>query len=150
MNLSIAYYENNAVRWFEPDEIISIHHSQKADLYFGRMPQVETTLELYTKTPFNPQREQKVEIHWGGMLLLTGFTAAHPSFPKSEQAMDALESWAAGHIVGDTFVVSESFRRTPRSPELPLFCLLPAAEGEAAVSTVDAAGRRRVFRWVND
>lgn len=86
----------------------------------------------------------------GGMLLLTGFNASHPSFPKTEQAMDALESWAAGHIIGDTFVISESFRRTPRSPELPLFCLLPAGEGVPAVSTVDAAGRRRVFKWVNE
>ena len=86
----------------------------------------------------------------GGMLLLTGFTATHPAFPKTEQALDALESWAAGHIVGDTFVVSESFRRSARSPELPVFCLLPAGEGEPAVSTVDAAGRRRVFKWVNE
>ena len=44
----------------------------------------------------------------GGMILLTGFTASHPAFPKTEQAMDALESWASGHIVGDAFVVSES------------------------------------------
>ena len=86
----------------------------------------------------------------GGMLLLTGFTAAHPSFPRTEQAMDALESWAAGHIVDGEFVVSESFRRTPRSPELPLFCLLPAGKGAPAVSTVDAAGRKRVFKWVNE
>ena len=86
----------------------------------------------------------------GGMILLTGFTASHPAFPKTEQAMDALESWASGHIVGDAFVVSESFRRTPRNPELPLFSLLPAGEGEPAVSTVDAAGRRRVFKWVNE
>ena len=86
----------------------------------------------------------------GGMLLLTGFTAAHPSFPKTEQALDTLESWAAGHIVDGAFVVSESFRRSTRSPELPVFCLLPAGDGEAAVSTVDAAGRRRVFKWVND
>lgn len=84
----------------------------------------------------------------GGMLLLTGFTAAHPCFPPTEQAMDTLEAWASGHIVGDTFVVSESFRRTPRTPELPLFCLLPEGEGIPAVSTVDAAGRRRVFKWV--
>ena len=86
----------------------------------------------------------------GGMMLLTGFTAAHPSFPRTEQAMDALESWAAGHIVDGAFVVSESFRRTPRNPELPLFCLLAEHEGEPAVSTVDAAGRRRVFKWVNE
>lgn len=86
----------------------------------------------------------------GGMMLLTGFTATHPSFPRTEQAMDALESWSSGHLVDGDFVVSETFRRTPRTPELPLFCLLPAGEGEAAVSTVDAAGRRRVFKWVND
>lgn len=86
----------------------------------------------------------------GGMLLLTGFTATHPSFPKTEQALDALESWSAGHIVGDTFVVHEGYRRSPRAPELPVFCLLPAGEGEPAVSTVDAAGRRRVFKWVNE
>ncbi len=85
----------------------------------------------------------------GGMLLLTGFNAVHPSFPKTEQAMDTLESWAAGHLAGDTFVVSESYRRTPRTPELPMFCLMLPGEGTAAVSTVDAAGRRRVFKWVN-
>lgn len=85
----------------------------------------------------------------GGMLLLTGFNAVHPSFPKTEQAMDTLESWAAGHLTGDTFVVSESYRRTSRTPELPMFCLMPPGEGVAAVSTVDAAGRRRVFKWVN-
>ena len=86
----------------------------------------------------------------GGMLLLTGFTAAHPAFPRTEQAMDALESWSSGHIVDGVFHVSETFRRTTRTPELPLFCLLPAGPGEPAVSTVDAAGRRRVFRWVNE
>ena len=86
----------------------------------------------------------------GGMLLLTGFNATHPSFPKIEQAMDTLESWAAGHITADGFVVDQVFRRTTRSPELPMFCILPAREGEPAVSTVDAAGRRRVYRWVYD
>ncbi len=86
----------------------------------------------------------------GGMVLLTGFTAAHPSFPRTEQAMDALESWSAGHIVGDTFIADQTFRRTARNPELPLFCLLPDKEGIAAVSTVDAAGRRRVFRWADE
>ncbi len=86
----------------------------------------------------------------GGMVLLTGFDATHPCFPKTEQAMDALESWSAGHIVDGSFIVDETFRRTPRTPELPLFCLLPAGKGEPAVSTVDAAGRKRVFRWVNE
>lgn len=83
----------------------------------------------------------------GGMVLLTGFNATHPSFPRTEQAMDALESWAAGRIVNGAFRVSEGFRRSPHSPELPLFCLLPQEEGIPAVSTVDAAGRRRVFQW---
>ena len=84
----------------------------------------------------------------GGMLLLTGFDATHPAFPKVEQAMDTLESWSAGHITPQGFVVEQSFRRSTRRPELPLFCLLGAGDGDAAVSTVDAAGRRRVFRWV--
>ena len=84
----------------------------------------------------------------GGMMLLTGFDAKHPSFPKIEQAMDTLESWSVGHIVGDTFIVDQTYRRTPRNPELPLFCILPGGEGEPAVSTVDAAGRKRVYRWV--
>ena len=83
----------------------------------------------------------------GGMMLLTGFDAKHPSFPRTEQAMDTLESWSAGRIVDGAFIVDQTFRRTPRNPELPLFCILPAGEGEPAVSTVDAAGRRRVYRW---
>ncbi len=86
----------------------------------------------------------------GGMLLLTGFDATHPAFPPTEQAMDALESWAAGHIHDGVFMVDQVFRRTPRTPELPMFCLLPAGEGEPGVSTVDAAGRRRVYRWVEE
>lgn len=84
----------------------------------------------------------------GGMLLLTGFNAAHPAFPKIEQAMDPLESWAAGHITPEGFVVDQVFRRTPKSPELPVFCILPGGRGEPGVSTVDAAGRRRVYRWL--
>ncbi|MBQ8556803.1 MAG: site-specific DNA-methyltransferase [Clostridia bacterium] len=86
----------------------------------------------------------------GGMLLLTGFDAAHPSFPRTEQAMDALESWSAGHITDSGFIVDQTFRRTTRQPELPLFCLLAEGRGKPGVSTVDAAGRRRVFKWVEE
>lgn len=86
----------------------------------------------------------------GGMLLITGFNATHPAFPKAEQALDVLESWSAGRLVGDVFVAAETFRRTPHTPELPVFCLLPPGEGDVAVSTVDAAGRRRVYKWVNE
>ncbi|MBE5797722.1 MAG: site-specific DNA-methyltransferase [Clostridiales bacterium] len=86
----------------------------------------------------------------GGMLLLTGFNATHPSFPKTEQAMDTLESWSAGRITPAGFVVDQTFRRTPKNPELPMFCILPVGEGEPGVATVDAAGRRRVYRWKFD
>ncbi len=85
----------------------------------------------------------------GGMMLLTGFDATHPSFPTTEQAMDTLESWSAGHIVDGTFVVEQTFRRTAKSPELPMFCLLGEGGGDAGVATVDAAGRRRVYRWID-
>ena len=78
----------------------------------------------------------------------SSFLLALSIFPRTEQAMDTLESWSAGRIVDGAFVVDQTFRRTPRGPELPLFCILPAGEGEPAVSTVDAAGRRRVYRWV--
>lgn len=83
----------------------------------------------------------------GGMLLLTGFHAAHPSFPKTEQQLDTLESWSVGKITPEGLQVMQRFRRTRKQPELPWFCVLPEGCGEIAVSTVDAAGRKRVYRW---
>ena len=83
----------------------------------------------------------------GGMLLLTGFHAAHPSFPKTEQQLDTLESWSVGKITPEGLQVMQRFRRSRKQPELPWFCVLPEGCGEIAVSTVDAAGRKRVYRW---
>ena len=83
----------------------------------------------------------------GGMLLLTGFHAAHPSFPKTEQQLDTLESWSVGKITPEGLQVMQRFRRSRKQPELPWFCVLPEGCGDIAVSTVDAAGRKRVYRW---
>lgn len=83
----------------------------------------------------------------GGMMLLTGFHAAHPSFPKTEQQLDTLESWSVGKITPEGLQVMQRFRRSRKQPELPWFCVLPEGCGEIAVSTVDAAGRKRVYRW---
>lgn len=82
-----------------------------------------------------------------GLMLITGFDAAHPSFPETLFPMDVLEAWSAGRMVGDRLLVEQSFLRSPALPELPLFCLLKPGEGDACVSTVDASGRRRVYRW---
>ena len=41
----------------------------------------------------------------------------------------------------------QRFRRSRKQPELPWFCVLPEGCGDIAVSTVDAAGRKRVYRW---
>ena len=82
-----------------------------------------------------------------GFLLLTGFHATHPAFPKVERAMDVLESWSAGRMTPEGLRIEFSFGRSVKQPELPMFCILPPGEGPAGVSTVDAAGRRRVYVW---
>ena len=82
-----------------------------------------------------------------GLMLLTGFHATHPAFPRVERAMDVLESWSAGRLTPDGIRVEFSFGRTVKQPELPLFCILPDGRGAACVSTVDAAGRRRTYIW---
>ncbi|MGN0970621.1 MAG: hypothetical protein ACI4OY_01615, partial [Aristaeellaceae bacterium] len=81
------------------------------------------------------------------VLLLTDFGAQHPQFPVTEQTFDRLESWAAGYWTEEGMVALQHFQRTVRQPELPLMCFLPELPGDLAVSTVDAAGRRRVYRW---
>ena len=81
------------------------------------------------------------------VLLLTDFGAQHPQFPVTEQTFDRLESWAAGYWAEDGMVALQHFQRTVRQPDLPLMCFLPELPGDLAVSTVDAAGRRRVYRW---
>lgn len=83
----------------------------------------------------------------GGMLLLTGFHATHPSFPPMEQQLDTLESWSVGTLTQDGLQVLQHFRRSRKTPELPWFCVLPEGSGQIAVSTVDAAGRKRVYQW---
>lgn len=83
----------------------------------------------------------------GGMLLLTGFHATHPGFPATDQPFDTLESWCVGEIVGDNLHVVQQFRRTRKTPELPLFCVLPSGMANVAVATLDAAGRKRVYQW---
>ena len=82
-----------------------------------------------------------------GLLLLTGFHATHPAFPKYERAMDVLESWSAGRLTPDGIRLECFFGRSVKQPELPLFCILPDGRGAACVSTVDAAGRRRTYIW---
>ena len=82
-----------------------------------------------------------------GLMLLTGFNATHPAFPRVERAMDVLESWSAGRLTPDGIRVEFSLGRSVKQPELPLFCILPDGRGAACVSTVDAAGRRRTYIW---
>lgn len=86
----------------------------------------------------------------GGMLLLTGFHTTHENFPATEQQFDTLESWGVGEIHGNTLHIVQQFQRTRKTPELPRFCVLPSGMQNIAVATVDAAGRRRVFRWTEE
>ena len=90
----------------------------------------------------------RLEATWeDGVLILTDFRARHKNFPITEQTFDRLESWAAGYWTEDGMVALQHFQRTPKNPDLPLMSFLPDLPGPLAVSTVDAAGRRRVYRW---
>lgn len=83
-----------------------------------------------------------------GTLLLTDFSAQHPAFPPTGCPFDALESWAAGYVENGRMITLQHFHRSHKHPDLPLMCLLPEALPTLAVQTVDAAGRKAVFRWV--
>ncbi len=82
-----------------------------------------------------------------GVLILTDFHARHKAFPATEQTFDRLESWAVGYWTENGMVALQHFQRTAKNPDLPLMAFLPELPGPLAVSTVDAAGRRRVYRW---
>lgn len=85
-----------------------------------------------------------------GMIMLSAFPAAHPSFPVTDAALDPLERWSCGWLDGDVLQVEQVFQRTPRHPELVAMTLADTSRQPIAVSTVDAAGRRRVYRWIDD
>ena len=82
-----------------------------------------------------------------GVLLLTDFHARHKTFPATEQTFDRLESWAVGYWTEGGMVALQHFQRTVKNPDLPLMAFLPDMPGPLAISTVDAAGRRRVYKW---
>ena len=89
-----------------------------------------------------------VEATWeDGVLLLTDFRARHKAFPEAEQIFDRMESWAAGYMTENGMVALQHFQRSAKNPDLPLMSFLPELPGPLAVSTVDAAGRRRVYQW---
>ncbi len=83
-----------------------------------------------------------------GVVTLSGFPARHEAFPQTPSALDALERWSCGTLCGDTLLIGQTFQRTAKSPQLQPLCLVPPGTENLAVSTVDAAGRRRVYRWV--
>ncbi len=82
-----------------------------------------------------------------GLTMLTGFDAPHEAFPPLSRALDALESWSAGVMENGILHTESAFGRTTKQPSLPQFCILSQPAPNACVSTVDAAGRRRVYQW---
>lgn len=89
-----------------------------------------------------------IEATWeDGVLLLTDFHVKHRAFPAAEQTFDRLESWAAGYWTEAGMVALQHFQRSPKQPDLPLMAFLPELPGPLMISTVDAAGRRRLYRW---
>lgn len=83
-----------------------------------------------------------------GSVMLSGLTASHPAFPLYTDALDPLESWRCGRLLADgSMRVEQTFQRTGKQPELTRMCVLHPGDEPIAVSTVDAAGRRRVYAW---
>lgn len=82
-----------------------------------------------------------------GLLRLDGFQATHPSFPETQDALDPLERWSCGFLLDGVLHVQQTYQRTPKHPELEAMTIVTPAEGRLAISTVDAAGRRRVYQW---
>lgn len=86
-----------------------------------------------------------------GAVFLSGFPAQHPSFPPCQDALESLERWSVGRLCPDgSLRVMQAFQRSWKQPELIPMCVVPSGEGPLAVSTVDAAGKRRVYLWVED
>ena len=84
-----------------------------------------------------------------GLLMLDGMDTRHEAFPRPDTALDPLESWCVGTLRDGVLHVEQSFRRTHRQPQLPPVCVVKDPSADIVVSTVDAAGRRRVYRWVD-
>lgn len=84
-----------------------------------------------------------------GLVMLSGCDIRNPIFPATYTGLDALERWSCGRLCGDELRVEQVFQRTPKHSELPPMCLMPASGGNVAISTVDASGIRRVYRWVD-
>ena len=83
----------------------------------------------------------------GSMLLLTGFAATHPCFPKTLQQLDTLESWAVGDSTEEGIRILQRFSRSRKIPDLPWLTVVPDNLHQLAVVTVDAACRKRVYQW---
>lgn len=100
-------------------------------------PCTDNPAELYGS--YSPQE---------GLVMISGLDAKHPAFPVPDTAMDPLESWSLGRLTDGVLHIEQAFRRSYRQPQLPPMGLLAPGEGDLCISTIDAAGRRRVYRWV--
>ena len=84
-----------------------------------------------------------------GLVVLTGFEAERPAFPRTAEPFAALEAWGCGPIVGETLHLQHICSRTFRAPELAPMGFVRTETYPLGVLTVDAAGRRQVFRWTD-
>ena len=73
------------------------------------------------------------------------------ALPAGLPGIEALESWDAGYIADGALQCRHTFRRSHTYPALEHRVQLPfRADAPVAVSTVDAAGDRRVWVWQED
>lgn len=82
-----------------------------------------------------------------GVVTLLGFDAKDPLYPKDEDRLAAVEQWRAGRLVDGELRVQQSYWRSRKHPDLPVWTIIPEGEGQPAVSLTDASGRRWVYVW---
>ena len=104
-------------------------------------------LSVHMETDANPAALYGSFDAEAGLVVLTGFETEHPAFPMGNEPFEALEAWGCGPIVGETLNLQHICSRAFRSPDLAPMGFVHTEGYPLGVLTVDAAGRRQVFRW---
>lgn len=83
-------------------------------------------------------------------MILSGFPAQNEAFPPAQDALDPLERWSVGLLDGDTVIEEFVSQRSFGRPGLDVMAVLREPSPRIAITTVDAAGVYRAYRWKED
>ena len=83
-----------------------------------------------------------------GLVTLHAFRTEDERLPKTADSLELVEQWRIGRIRDNTLYVEDRYSRASQHPGLMPWITVPRGEGELGLSITDAAGERRVYRWV--